>query len=416
MGEPISVILPMHRWHERAEPAIRSVLDQSYTDFELIVVINGTDRSVEPAVSMIAESDDRVRILSIERENIAAGLNYGIQYAKHELIARMDSDDLSHRDRFKVQQRYLALHHDLAGCGTGANFVDCYGDVRDIVLPPTTPQETRWRVLLWNPFVHGSMMLRKSHLLDVGGYDEQLDRAQDYDLWIRLSPSGLGGIPELLYTHTVSDSDSQSQLDPQQSAITADRLAMIWAQLPDTTHGDPRSAIRLLARGELSGRPQIERMMEQHGPSRELLMTWFWSCWRHPIGRTDAVSRTQRLHKANALLESNGTDAVWIWGAGDFGRFIIAHQEILGAKVLGVVDDHREGEELDRFMIRSPSELEAPAVVLIASDLYEDQIWKQSEGLRSSGVHVLRLPSASQTIPGVEIVAPSVFAGDSYGQ
>jgi glycosyltransferase involved in cell wall biosynthesis len=397
MGEPISVILPIHRWHARSEPSIRSVLEQHYPNFELILVVNGQDEALESELDRVLTLDDRIRVLRTDSQGIASALNTGIRYANHALIARMDDDDLSFPDRFMLQERYLGAHPGLAGCGGGATLVDSLGIIKDVVLPPTSPEQTRWRILLWNPFVHGSMMLRKSAVLAAGGYDETLVRAQDYDLWIKLSEHGLGGIPDIVYQHTLGENQPIG-LDGEQGRVTADRLLDMWSRLPEKQSSGLESAMKTLACSGLDGRLEIEHLMEQSGPTRALLMAWLWSCWRFPISRTDSPARLARLQAGEQVLSSEGIDEVWLWGGGDFARFILAHSETLGVRICGIVDDHRVDKAFDRFRIVHPETLSNSACVLIASDLYEDQIWERSASVRNRGVRVLRLPRAHDMV------------------
>jgi len=413
MGEPISVILPIHRWHARSEPAIRSVLEQSYPDFELILVVNGHDEALESELDRVLMLDDRIRVLRSENRSIASALNAGICYARHALIARMDDDDLSFPDRLMLQQRYLEAHPDLAGCGGGATLVDSLGIIQDVVLPPTSPEQTRWRILLWNPFVHGSMMLRKSAVLAAGGYDETLTRAQDYDLWIKLSEHGLGGIPDIVYQHTLGE-NHQNELDAEQGRVTANRLLDMWSQLPKKQSLGLDSAMETLACSGLDGRLEIERLMERSGPTRALLMAWLWSCWRFPISRTDSSARLARLQAGGQVLSSEGIEEIWLWGGGDFARFILAQSGTLGVRICGMVDDHRVGEELDGITIEHPDTLSSSVCVLIASDLYEDQIWERSASVRNRGVRVLRLPSSDGIVPSTTSMNIASMVGAAH--
>lgn len=404
MGELISVILPIHRWHDHVTGAIDSILTQTHDDFELLIVVNGHDQTLASKINMIRAMDNRINVLLHDRENMASALNHGIEQARNEYIVRMDSDDLSHPDRLKMQLQYMQEHPGIAGCGAGACFVDGDDDrVRDVVTPPISPEQARWKLMVWNPFVHGSMMLRKTHVVQVGGYNEELERAQDYDLWIRLSKVGLGGIPDILYTHRLG-TNSETGLGHIQSRVTADRLLALWAELPEGDRAQVNSAMSKIAMGDQSGRLEIEQLMETNGPTRASLTAWMWSCSVHPIAPTNTKRRFDRLHAGAAMLKSMGIDRVWVWGAGDFGKFMLAHRDVLDVEVAGVLDDHRHGQILGEFIVRDPETVEATdgEAVVIASDLYEEQIWKQSAMLRQRGVCVVRLPAcASGDLAGV---------------
>ena len=404
MGESISVILPIHRWHEHVVGSIRSVLNQTFRDFECIVVVNGTDQELLSNLPMIESLDPRIKLIRVDRENLALALNRGIYSANHELIARMDADDVSDPNRFEQQVLYMHEHPRLAGCGTGAYFIDAKNSVRDAVMPPISDAQARWKLMIWNPFVHGSMMLRKSHVLQVGGYDERLERAQDFDLWCRISHIGLGGVQSVLYTHRLhidechENHKSPATLSESQSKVTADCLQRAWESLGDQKTEGVAEIMAKIARGQIQGRVDIEQLMESHGPTQELLRAWMWSCAVIPIKPTDTNLRFRRLEAAAELIKSLGIDRIWIWGAGDFGRFILAHQSLIGAQIAGVLDDHRHGQQLGEFIVQDPNSLDHHSedinAALIASELYEKQIWERSLFMRDQGVRVLRLLDA----------------------
>ncbi len=399
MGEPISVILPMHRWHEHAQGAIESVLAQTHGDFECLLVFNGDDEALLSRQNELESWDERIRVLHTPKQGIAHALNFGIGHARHKLIARMDDDDWSHPDRFAAQVKYIDLHPEIAGCGTGAAFVDQHNQIQDVVMPPISVEQARWKIMVWNPFVHGSMMLRKSSVLKVGGYDESLDRAQDYDLWTRLVDTGLGGVPEILYTHRLGE-NGHSGLSESQSRVTAERLLGLWEGLIEQEIEGEQQAMAKVARGEASGRVELEALMEAVGPTRTLLQAWMWSNAVCPNLPTDTPLRFRRVLGLARLLKSMSIERVWIWGGGDLGRFVLAHRALLGVEIAGVLDDHRAGQMVGEYAVHSPSAIDArpSTCVVIASELYEEQIWERSCTLREGGVRVIRFSDGDEPV------------------
>ncbi len=400
MDEAISVLLPVHRWHGGIEPAIRSILDQTHSQFELLLIINGTNETLHAKIGTLKALDARIRIIRVDRMNLATALNAGLAHAQHQLIARMDADDLSHPSRFRWQLDYLNANPDIAGCGTGATFINREGAISDVVIPPLTHQEARWRLMIWNPFVHGSMMLRKQHADQAGGYNENLERSQDYDLWMRLRIPGLGGIHNIAYTH--KDSQRNSTLDPMQSVVTADLLIRHWSDIKSGHGAVAQEAIAKIACGDDSGRLDLEHAMETLGPTQELLTAWMWSHWRSPAKITNTPMRLARLAYVSESLRESQIFCVWIWGAGDLGKFIVAHQHLLGVKILGVLDDTRHGQRLGNYVICDPCTLDASSMnrthIIIASELYEEAIWDRTLPMRQGGAHVIRMtvPTPSQ--------------------
>ncbi len=397
---PVSVVMPVNRWDDAADRAAASILAQTQPDFELLLVLNGDDPGLAAAASIWTARDPRVRTCCAPREHLAVALNTGVRAARHELIARMDADDESHPERLARQTRLLDERRDLAGAGTGAAFIGPDGAVQAINLPPVDPRESRWRLMVWNPFTHGSMMLRRDAVLEVGGYDETLRRGQDYDLWLRLASRGLGGVSEVLYTHHVRTTDSR--LDHDQATATTRRLLDAWAGLrDDVDDAEVQRAMADLAAGDAVARTRLEAWMEAHGPTRAALTAWLWSAWRCPIPPTAADARRTRVEAGARLLRTHDVASLHLYGAGDFARFLIAHETLLGVRIDGVVDDARAGGMLEDRRVRDPEDLNEDDVVLIASDLYEDEIWTKSQALRARGVTVLRLPPVLTPTPVV---------------
>ncbi|MBL4591467.1 MAG: glycosyltransferase [Phycisphaerales bacterium] len=406
MPDPISVLLPIHRWNAHADDAIASILQQTHTDLELLIIVNGPDTETRRRSAAYELADRRVRVIHHPRASLPEALNVGMRNASHDLIARMDSDDWSHPDRLAVQAAYMKSHPELAACAVGTRIVGADDQEVSVHQPPSTASEARWKILIWNPFIHGAMMFRKKTVQGVGGYDESLERAQDYDLWIRLADSGIGGLHQVLYTHRVRASDSKPGLDHLQAQHTSKILLSAWAKLCDaegTEIEQIESIIARIAAGNESARSQLEHHMQSHGPSRQSLMAWMWSCWRYPIAATAHDDRQARIERGRVVLESKGIKRIFLWGAGDFARRIIAETDALGVQIIGIVDDFRAGSTLGEFTVvhpdTMPDSLASNEAVVIASDLYEQAIWDRSQQVRERGVQVIRLSLQADRSP-----------------
>jgi glycosyltransferase involved in cell wall biosynthesis len=179
----VSVLLPTHNAASHVRGALRSVLNQTFADFEVLVVDDGSADGTREIVESF--EDDRVRLLIRDETGLASALNHGIEAARGEYVARQDADDRSAAERFERQVAFLDAHPSVAMVGTGARLVaETEGDAgRRHVLARPTVQDLEDR----NRFVHGSVMLRASALRRVGGYDEFFDVSEDYDLWLRLA-------------------------------------------------------------------------------------------------------------------------------------------------------------------------------------------------------------------------------------
>lgn len=201
MAPRVSVVLAVYNGERHIERSLRSVLGQSFTDFELIVIDDGsTDATPEIASSLLAV-DARVRIARQEHRGLTASLNVGIALSRGAYLARQDADDISLPDRFARQVAYLDAHPTVAALGTSADVIDTAGAVTGALTARRGPSAVaRGLLTLRNTPVHGSMMLRASAVAAAGGYRDAFRAAQDYDLWLRIASLGeIDNLPDVLY-------------------------------------------------------------------------------------------------------------------------------------------------------------------------------------------------------------------------
>lgn len=182
----VTVLMAVFNGERYLGPAVESILKQTYRDFELVIVDDGsTDGS--RAIAR-AYGDARVRLVENERNlGQAASLNRGLHLARGELIARQDVDDLSHPKRLSRQVEVMRAHPDLALVGTQGRVIDQTGARVGAINRCREPVSIRWYHLFDNPFIHTSVMFRRAVVLDeLGGFDESFSYAQDYELWSRV--------------------------------------------------------------------------------------------------------------------------------------------------------------------------------------------------------------------------------------
>ena len=163
--------------------AIESILNQTFADFEFLIVNDGsTDSSLEIIQSY---QDKRIRVINNE-ENIGLtrSLNKAIRQARGEYIARQDADDISLPNRFEEQIKYFEEHPGVALLGTSVYRIDEQGKVLGRIIVPAKPGRS---LLRENQFNHGSTMFKREAVKRLGGYNELLRYSQDYELWVRLA-------------------------------------------------------------------------------------------------------------------------------------------------------------------------------------------------------------------------------------
>jgi glycosyltransferase involved in cell wall biosynthesis len=183
----VSWLLCTHVADEQLRLALQSCLDQTFTDYELVIVVNGPSaETVAVAVRTWVGSDPRVRIFTTEVRHLIFSLSFGLHHARAELIARMDSDDLSKSYRLERQVAFMQHHPDVTVLGSAYEIIDAEGRPQQKVLLPTSAIGIRRALLRGNPLCHPSVIFRRKAVLDAGGYLGGL-HAEDYDLWVRLS-------------------------------------------------------------------------------------------------------------------------------------------------------------------------------------------------------------------------------------
>jgi hypothetical protein len=183
----VSVVLSVRNGGQDLPQALETILTQSFADLELIVINNGSTDGTGAYLDGIA--DPRVRVFHQADAGLAAALNRGISLARGRYIARQDHDDLAEASRIAKQVKFLDAHPDHALVGTRAEI--WIGDKPSGRFHdhPTEDEILRFDLLLNNPFVHSSVMMRKSALDHVGGYttDPARQPPEDYELWSRIS-------------------------------------------------------------------------------------------------------------------------------------------------------------------------------------------------------------------------------------
>jgi len=195
----VSVILAVFNAEKYLRQAVASVLDQTFGDFEFIVIDDG---STDSSLSVLRSFDDRrLKIISRDNKGLTPTLNEGLSLANGEFIARMDADDVSLPTRFAKQVAYLNQHPDVVCVGSRVTTIDPYGSPLSQTDHKLTHEEIEAELLQgigWS-IVHPAAMMRKDAVMKVGGYREQFKTSQDLDLWLRLGEVGkLANLPEPL--------------------------------------------------------------------------------------------------------------------------------------------------------------------------------------------------------------------------
>lgn len=179
--------------------AIDSILNQTFSDYELIVIDDGSTDGSSEILQTYADRDSRIRLVRQENAGLTAALNAGLRIAKGEYIARQDADDISIATRLEEQLAFMKAHPEVVLTGTDYEIIDD-DDESLVVIRNSRRKRLKQRLENSNQFVHGTIMFRSNIGGDAVRYNEFYKKAQDYDLILRLSEQGdVAVVPNVLY-------------------------------------------------------------------------------------------------------------------------------------------------------------------------------------------------------------------------
>lgn len=198
----VSVLLSVYNGERYLAAALDSILSQSLTDWEFVIVDDGSTDGSADIIREYSRGDRRiVHLESVGNQGLIRALNRGIAACSGEYLARQDADDVSEPARLEVQAAFLSAHPGHVLVGSRFDEIDEEGRVLGAQRVPffQTDSEIQRHKYRKNPFAHSSVMIRKEVVIAVGGYREQSRHAEDYDLWLRILKRGKGhNLPDVL--------------------------------------------------------------------------------------------------------------------------------------------------------------------------------------------------------------------------
>lgn len=198
----ISVLMPAYNCEAYVLEAVSSMLSQSFADFELLAIDDGSTDSTRKLLESV--HDPRLRLISNERNiGLIGTLNRGLDLATGRYVARMDADDISAPERLEKQVQFLEAHPDVHVLGTMVNLINEQGKVFGAITGYPKDGDAIHRYLLRECcLIHPSVMFRKDTVLAAGGYSASARHAEDYDLWLRLSDHHeIANLPDKLVSY-----------------------------------------------------------------------------------------------------------------------------------------------------------------------------------------------------------------------
>lgn len=221
----VTIFIPVYNAEEFLYATVCSALDQTFTDFELLVVDDGsTDNSMAILKSF---NDSRLRVVKNEcNKGRPFTRNRGIELARGEYLAVLDADDLVVPERLSRQVEFLDQHPDVVAVGSSALYIDSSGNIASLCQVPTESKDIRRKIFCNNCFFHSSVMFRRQALIDIGGYNLAFPQAQDYELFLRLCEHhSLANIKDPLIKYRFhSNQVSQTKLASQRRLANLARL------------------------------------------------------------------------------------------------------------------------------------------------------------------------------------------------
>ena len=238
----ISVAMSVYNGEPYLTEAIESILAQSFTDFEFLILDDGSTDASRETISRYAQQDSRIRPIFRENRGLIASLNQLLAEARAPLIARMDADDVAMPQRFARQIAFLAERDDHGVVGSWSQDIDEHGRM----IPcqsgdhPVSHEDFIAAIPVAGPLLcHPSVMYRSSVVRDAGGYHAAFRHCEDLDLWLRLaSRTRIASIPERLLRYRRSESQVSKRFSVEQTTgAIISRIAYLerLAGRPDPT-------------------------------------------------------------------------------------------------------------------------------------------------------------------------------------
>jgi glycosyltransferase involved in cell wall biosynthesis len=187
--QKITVLMPAYNAGKYIREAITSVLEQTYRNFELLIVNDG---STDDTISVILSfNDPRIVLVDQDHHGVAQALNTGLRLADTYYVARFDADDICMPDRLEKQFNFLEDHPDYVLVGSDAEYILEPGDfLFSFKCIAHSNEEVQRNMYMYCPFIHSSVMYKKDEIIKAGGYDAHAHHFEDYLLWTSLAKIG----------------------------------------------------------------------------------------------------------------------------------------------------------------------------------------------------------------------------------
>ena len=292
----VSVVMSVFNAQAFLSEAVESILQQSFQDFEFVVIDDGSTDGTGDILSAAANRDKRVRVLRQHNQGRAKSLNDGIGCANGKYIARMDADDIAFPNRLQKQIDFMEQNPQVGLLGGAFERINSTGQSIDIIRPPLADSEIRSVMERHNPMCHPAVLMRRDLVVATGGYRKPLRDADDYDLWLRLAErSKLANLDQVILRYRIHPNQvSVKNARHQMFCVLAARAA---ASLRRSGRPDPLSNIEEISSELLDaiGVSAVER--------GELLVSGY-GYWMHALRRSDPEAALPMVEEIWSLSAS----------------------------------------------------------------------------------------------------------------
>ena len=199
----VNVLMPVCNAERYIAEAVESILAQTFSDFEFIIVDDGSTDGSAGILGRYGKQDTRIRLISRPNTGIVGALNDGLSQAGGKYVARMDADDRCRPDRLALQVEYLETHSEIVVLGSYASMIDPDGRLLcpEVKVPLGHEEIEANHLRGLQTIFHPAAMIRANALKQIGGYRNGYCPAEDLDLWLRLGEVGrLANLPARLFT------------------------------------------------------------------------------------------------------------------------------------------------------------------------------------------------------------------------
>lgn len=229
MSSPlVSVIFPVYNCGDFLYSSVTSILEQTYKNIQFIIINDGSTDQSENILNTF--KDKRIKLISRENKGLIYTLNEAISLCEGEYIARMDGDDISHKERIYEQVKYLENNKNVAVLGCAANIIDMESKIIGNRFPPQSPAMNKALLLFGPTLIHPSVMFNKKLIGEDLYYNENAYLAEDYELWLRMSfKYKLSNMNKILFDYRYNENGvSNSNVEEQKLSAASIYFKMFY--------------------------------------------------------------------------------------------------------------------------------------------------------------------------------------------